>query len=173
MGELNNGFMACWMQGADVLNKTFKGGKQADFVRVADAWAQYPPAPLPALGGNAIHTDTAAATAQVDSATRQYIDQELAPLLRQVQMQININPAVALYNRLGILQIRCGNTAEAKASYERAAGMGLVPAMTNRGNLALIERDYATAEKWFRQALAMDSKNSAALQGMEKVSENR
>jgi hypothetical protein len=51
--------------------------------------------------------------------------------------------------------------------------MGSVPAMTNRGNLALIERDFATAERWFRQALSKDSKNSAALRGLEQVAENK
>jgi TPR repeat protein len=49
--------------------------------------------------------------------------------------------------------------------------MGLIPAMTNLGNLALIERDYAAAERWFRQALAKDSQNSAAIRGMEQVNE--
>jgi len=173
LGALNNGFMACWAQAADTLNKTFNEGKQADFVNVAEAWAHYPPAPLPALGGSAIRTDTNAAVQQANSATQQYIDQELAPILRQIQTQISGNPTAALYNRLGILQARSGHTADAKTAYERAASMGSVPAMTNRGNLALIERDYTTAEKWFKQALAIDSQNNAALQGMEKVKENK
>jgi Tfp pilus assembly protein PilF len=62
-----------------------------------------------------------------------------------------------------------GRTAEAKAAYERAAGMGSVPAMTNRGNLALGERDYAGAERWFRQALTIDGQNQAAIRGLERV----
>jgi len=45
--------------------------------------------------------------------------------------------------------------------------------MTNRGNLAMIEKDYATAEKWFKQALTKDSKNSAALRGLEQIAESR
>ncbi|MDR0400454.1 MAG: tetratricopeptide repeat protein, partial [Treponema sp.] len=77
----------------------------------------------------------------------------------------------ALYNRLGILLVRSGQTGEAKAAYERAAGMGLVPAMTNRGNLALIEKDYASAERWFKEALARDPGNQTALRGMEKAEE--
>jgi Flp pilus assembly protein TadD len=99
----------------------------------------------------------------------QYIEQELQPILRLVQSQINTNPTAVLYNRAGIVQARIGRIAEAKAAYERAAGMGSVPAMTNRGNLALIERDFTAAERWFRQALARDSQNRAALQGLEKV----
>jgi hypothetical protein len=49
--------------------------------------------------------------------------------------------------------------------------MGLVPAMTNRGNLALIEKDYASAERWFKEALARDPGNQTALRGMEKAEE--
>jgi tetratricopeptide (TPR) repeat protein len=104
---------------------------------------------------------------------QQYIDAEIMPIIRQVQSQISSNPTAALYNRLGILQARIGRVSDSKAAYERAAGMGSVPAMTNRGNLALIEKDYATAERWFRQALARDSKNGAALRGMEKIADAR
>jgi hypothetical protein len=49
--------------------------------------------------------------------------------------------------------------------------MGLVPAMTNRGNLALIEKDYTAAERWFRQALAREPENTAARRGLEKIEE--
>jgi hypothetical protein len=49
--------------------------------------------------------------------------------------------------------------------------MGSVPAMTNRGNLALIEKDYPAAERWFRQALTREPENQAALRGLEKVNE--
>jgi TPR repeat protein len=62
---------------------------------------------------------------------------------------------------------------EARTAYERAAGLGLVPAMTNRGNLALIEKDYAAAERWFRQILTVQPENAAALRGLEKVREGR
>jgi hypothetical protein len=57
--------------------------------------------------------------------------------------------------------------------YERTAGMGLVPAMTNRGNLALLEKDYAVAEWWFTQALERDPENPAGLRGLENVSAYR
>jgi hypothetical protein len=173
MNAFNNGFMAAWAQAVAVLNESFKAGNNIDFVMVEEAWATYPPASLPELGGRTVRTDTAVATNRVNAAMTQYIDQELQQVLAQVQRQINANPTMALHNRAGILQARIGRIAEAKASYERAANMGSVPAMTNRGNLALIERDYAVAERWFRQALARDSQNKAALQGLEKVEGSR
>jgi Flp pilus assembly protein TadD len=104
---------------------------------------------------------------------QQYISREIQPQLQKVQQQIAANPTPALYNRLGILLVRSGRTADARAAYERAAGMGLVPAVTNRGNLALIEKDYAAAEHWFRQALAREPENQAAQRGLEKVSAYR
>jgi tetratricopeptide (TPR) repeat protein len=44
-------------------------------------------------------------------------------------------------------------------------------ALYNRGNLALIENDYAAAEQWFRQALAREPENRAALKGLEQIEE--
>jgi hypothetical protein len=173
MAAFNEGFTAAWARGVKVLDETFKDGKQTDFVMVEEAWANYPPAPLPEQGGRVVRTDAAIAAKEVNRAIQQYITQEIQPVLNQVQTRANASPSPALYNRLGIVQVRAGRVAEGKANYERAAGMGSVPAMTNRGNLALIERDFATAERWFRQALAADGKNSAALRGLEQVAENK
>jgi hypothetical protein len=173
MNAFNNGFTAAWTQAHTLLNESFNAGKDVDFVIVAEAWEMYPPADPPALEGRTIHTDTAVAANRVNAAMTQYIMQELLQIHRLVQSQIKTNPTAALYNREGILHARIGRIDEAKASYERAAGMCSVPAMTNRGNLALAERDYTTAERWFRQALARDSQNQAALRGMEKVEGSR
>ncbi|MCL2758961.1 MAG: hypothetical protein FWD22_01980 [Treponema sp.] len=172
MKSFNNGFTAAWTQGASIITRAFESDG-ADFVTMEYAWGVYPPAPLPEQGRNVLHTDAAAATREVNRVYQQYIEQELNPLVRQVQAQITARPTAALHNRLGMVLVRVGRTADAKASYERAAGMGLVSAMNNRGNLALAERDFAGAERWFRQALARDSSNAAALRGMELVQESR
>jgi Tfp pilus assembly protein PilF len=47
--------------------------------------------------------------------------------------------------------------------------MGSVPAMTNRGNMALNENDRAVAERWFRQALQAQPDNATALRGLEQI----
>jgi tetratricopeptide (TPR) repeat protein len=171
MSAFNEGFTAAWTRAVKMLNENFQAGKQADFVMVGEAWAVYPPAPLPEQGGRVIRTDANIAAREVNRVIQQYITQEIQPIVNQVQTQINANPTAASYNRLGIVQVRAGRMAEGKANYERAAGMGSIPAMTNLGNLALIERDYIVAERWFKQALAKDSKNSAAIRGLEQVNE--
>jgi hypothetical protein len=171
MTAFNDGFTATWAKAVTVLADNFRAGKTAEFVIIEDAWAVYPPAPFPEQGGRAVRTDAAVAGREVNRAMQQYISGEIQPLLNQVQTRVSAAPTAALHNRLGILQIRAGRIADGKASYERAAGMGSVPAMTNRGNLALSEKDYATAERWFRQALSKDAKNAAALRGLEQIAE--
>jgi len=171
MAAFNDGFTAAWTKAIAVLDETFKAGEAADFVMVEEAWASYPPAPLPEQGGRAVRGDTAVISREVNRAIQSYITQEIQPVLNNVLAQVNRNPTAALYNRLGIVQVRAGRVADGKANYERAAGMGSVPAMTNRGNLALAEKDYTAAERWFRQALARDSQNAAALRGLEQIAE--
>jgi tetratricopeptide (TPR) repeat protein len=170
MTAFNDGFMACWNEGAAVLNRAFDDGLFADFVLVEEAWAVYPPAPLPVLGRNVIQTDDAAAIREANRALQAYIDQEILPLIRSVSSEQGAVSNAAIQNRLGILYARAGRIAEAKAAYERAAGMGSVPAMTNRGNLALTENDFATAERWFRQVLTREPENRTALRGLERLS---
>jgi Tfp pilus assembly protein PilF len=97
------------------------------------------------------------------------VQSDIQAVLAAVRAQIAKSPTAALWNRLGIVQVRAGRIADAKASYERAAGMGLVAAMINRGNLALNEGDSAGARRWFQAALDKDPENAAALRGMSSL----
>ena len=176
MNAFNDGFMTAWDGAVDVLNRVFAEGMDVNCIMPESAWAIYPPAPLPAQGGTALRAGGGDLANITDKVIQRYISREIQPLVQNVQERIGANPTAdglplaSLHNRLGILLVRAGRIAEAKAAYEQAADMGSVPAMTNRGNLALIEKDYTTAERWFTLALARDRENAAALQGLEKVS---
>jgi len=162
--------MAAWAKGADVLKQAFAADAWVEFLTLQDAWGSFPPAPLPELGRTDIRTDIGAATAAVNSAMQTFIQQEINPIIQATQNQPN---SAAQQNRLGILYARAGRLTDANTAYERAAGMGSVPAMTNRGNLALSENDFATAERWFTQALQREPENAAALRGMARVQGSR
>ncbi|MDR3020088.1 MAG: tetratricopeptide repeat protein [Treponema sp.] len=166
MSAVNEGFMACWTEGAVILDKIFNDGIHVSFDAIGDAWAIYPPAPLPALGRNVINTDNAAATREVNRVIQQYITQEINPLIQRTQGAAS---TPVQQNRLGMLYQRAGRVSDAKAAYERAVGLGSVPAMTNRGNIALAENDFTAAERWFRQALTREPENIAALRGLERI----
>ncbi|MDR2159301.1 MAG: hypothetical protein LBP23_04445 [Treponema sp.] len=173
MNAFNDGFMAAWDGGTEALNGVFTEGREADFIMLENAWGTYPPAPLPAQGSTAVRAGEDDLINMADRVIEQYISREIQPLVQKIEQQIAANPTAALYNRLGILLVRSGRISEGKAAYDRAAYLGSAPAMTNRGNLALIEKDYATAERWFRQALAREPENVAAKRGLEKIDERR
>ena len=173
LSAFNNGFIASWVRAAVTLNQAFQRNDTVDFVMAKDAWAVYPPAPLPELGSHLVRSNSDAVITEANRSIEQYITQEIMPLIWGVEAQIRTNPSAALYNRLGILFARSGRINDAITHYERAANMGLVAAMTNLGSLALTERNYDLAERWFRQALTRDSNNSAALRGLERVEGRR
>ncbi|MDR2543384.1 MAG: hypothetical protein LBC80_08065 [Treponema sp.] len=171
MDVLNDGFMACWAAGVAGKDRAFNTGASMEFVTVEEGWAIFPPAPLPELGRSVIRTDNTALTNSVNRALQSYITQEINPVIQRTLTNAQGN--AASQNRLGILYARAGRINEAKTAYERAAGLGSVPAMTNRGNLALIERDFAAAERWFRQALQREPQNAAALRGIDRIAGSR
>ncbi|MDR1443417.1 MAG: hypothetical protein LBI94_00910, partial [Treponema sp.] len=146
MRRFNNGFMESWRAAADRLAAAFSAGEDVDFIILEDAWASYPPAPLPAQGLRLTLPEQRAVSSAAAAVLAAYIRQEIQPKITVVQGQIRTAPTSALYNQLGNLQVRAGNMAEGKTAYERAAGMGSVSAMINRGNVALTEKDNAAAE---------------------------
>jgi len=173
MSSFDDGFMSSWMRGVISLNQAFANDDFVEFIITSDAWAVYPPAPLPELGTRVRPSDSEVVISESNIVIDQYILQELMPIIWRVETQVARGPTAALYNRLGILLARAGRIPEAKVNYERAANMGLVAAMTNRASLALSERDYDSAEYWFRLVLARDSQNQAAIRGMERVEGRR
>ena len=99
-----------------------------------------------------------------------YITAEFGPRIKQVQNRIRAEGgSVARYNELGLLFVRAGLYAEAKAEFTRSAGMGSATAMINLGNIAMLERDYTAALDWFSQADAAEPGNRAAKSGMERA----
>jgi tetratricopeptide (TPR) repeat protein len=169
---LDDGFTASWQKAAERLVAAVAAGEDIDFIILEDAWASYPPAPFPALGVRISQAAEGAISSAADAAIKDYIAGEIQPMIKAVNAQIRgaAGPALAaLYNRLGNLYIRSGQTVEAKASFERAAGLGSAAGMTNRGTMALLDKDYAAAEKWFAQALRAQPDNAAALRGLQQT----
>jgi tetratricopeptide (TPR) repeat protein len=74
-----------------------------------------------------------------------------------------------LYNRLGLLYVRSGLYGEARAEFQRAVAMNSESAMINLGNLAMVDRDYAAAEQWYRMALRTNPGNRLAAQRLEQI----
>jgi len=169
VSKLNGGFMAAWEEGVRRIDAILAGEEEAEMIIFEDAWTVYPPAPFPALGMRVAQADMAQVRAGSETALQAYIANEFGPKITAVNAQIRGNPTGALYNQLGMLYLRSNMSAQAKTAYERAAGMGSAPAMMNRGNLAVNEKDYTAAERWFNQVLTTQPENAAALRGLAHV----
>jgi tetratricopeptide (TPR) repeat protein len=170
MAAFNEGFIKSWEAAAERLASE----GDAVFISLEDAWAAYPPVPFPPMGVRIPMPEAGALGGATEKALEAYIAAEIQPLIVRANSQIRAGPPAgpelaALYNRLGNLYIRAGNLSGARSAYERAAGMGSPAAMANRGNVALLERDFAGARRWFTQALALEPGNRAARQGLEQA----
>jgi tetratricopeptide (TPR) repeat protein len=183
VAAFEDGFIAAWETAIALIDKILAGESDyaeadsdesgAELVILEDAWAAYPPAPLPPQNIRNTYAEENAIFAAADGAIKQYIDSELGPKIAALNAQIKATPTAALYNQLGTLNLRSGLTAEAKTAFERAAGMGSVSAMVNRGNMALLEKDLTAAERWFKQAQTAQPNNAGAQRGLEQVEQGR
>jgi tetratricopeptide (TPR) repeat protein len=170
MNAINEGFMQAWDRAVNVLDRCFANNQDLDFIPLEDAWLSFPPAPLPAQDWQFSGAAERDLIHQVNAAFQQYINRDLMPGLRQIQAQVSSSPSAAAYNRLGIMLVRVGRTGEAKTAYERAANMGSVSAMINRASLAMSEKDYVSAEYWYKSALNRERDNGPAMRGLERAS---
>jgi hypothetical protein len=178
MAKFNDGFIESWKAAADRLTTAFDSGESAsseaiEFIVLEDAWTVYPPAPLPAQGLRVNLPEQGALSSTAGGALDAYIRQEIQPKITVLLGQIRNTPTASLYNQLANLYVRAGNMAEGKTAFERAAGLGSVAAMINRGNLALVERDYTAAERWFKQALQIQPENATAQRGLQQIQAER
>jgi tetratricopeptide (TPR) repeat protein len=166
-------YTSAWIRGAEKLNAAFASEVEVDFIILEDAWAYYPPAGLPPQGVRIARPGEDELKEAVNLAIDRYAEAELLPKAAEIEQQLAGTPSPILYNQLGIVLLRSGRNREAKIAYETAANMGSVPAMNNRANLAIIEKDYAEAVRWFREVLARHPDNQAAIKGLQKVEERQ
>jgi Flp pilus assembly protein TadD len=69
----------------------------------------------------------------------------------------------ALYNKLGVAELKLGNRGDAHKEFGRALKYDpqLTSALNNLGAVALLDRKYKSAIEYFKQALAMDESLAA------------
>ena len=173
MSYFESGFTASWQEAIRRIDGLIGSGESAQMIIIEEAWGTYPPAPFPLLGVRFALPEETGLTAAANTAIQNYIDSEFEPKIAAVRAQLSNNPNAALFNQLANLYLRSGMINQANQYYEIAAGMGLIGAMVNLGNVALNENDLTRAEYWFRQALFIEPENRNARRGMEFVEARR
>ena len=72
-------------------------------------------------------------------------------------------------NKLGLAYVRAGQYSNAKTEFAKGAASNNISAMNNLGNVYMLEKNYSAAEKQYKQILAIEPNNKAALKGLENV----
>ncbi|HNY22574.1 MAG TPA: hypothetical protein PKO22_10545, partial [Treponemataceae bacterium] len=168
--RLREGFMNSWAYAVSDINAAVAGSQNLDFIILSEAWKTYPPASITGSEASFQKPVESSVNRAVDTDLMRYITAEFGPKIRKIQAEIKSSGgSVKLHNQLGILFIRAGMYEEAKAEYSKAAGMKSASAMVNLGNIALLEKDYPTADKWFRKALEIDPESKSAKNGLNRT----
>ncbi|MFP3040390.1 hypothetical protein LQZ19_01090 [Treponema primitia] len=173
MAAFNRGFINSWEEAAEQLGRAFKAEENVEFIILGDTWGIYPPAPLPAQALQFIQPREDTVKQAAALALDQYVVNELAPKIAELDRQILSSPSALLYNRLGLLYLRSGRNAEAKAAFVQAADQGSLPALLNLGNLSLLESDLGAAEQYFNQILSREPENAAARRRLNSIAVER
>ncbi|MBN2811977.1 MAG: tetratricopeptide repeat protein [Spirochaetales bacterium] len=167
---LKEGFINSWYTAVSAIGSEAEAGRDVDFVDLRSAWLSYPAARITGSGVKSDKPEEALISSAVETNLRRYIGAEFGPKIREIQEKILAEGSTpALNNQLGLLYVRAGMYAEAKKFYALAADKQSVPAMVNLGNIALLEKDLSSAERWFRRALDIQEDNRGALSGLERV----
>jgi tetratricopeptide (TPR) repeat protein len=172
MAAFNEGFGKSWKAGLRRLDRIVTEGEYATLNILQEAWGPYPSVPFPALGVRSVLPDAKELAARAEAELEDYVAGEILPLIDSVSRQIRENGGtISRHNLLGSLHIQAKQMTAARAEYEKSAKMDSVGAMTTLGNMALWEKDFAAARRWFERALGIQPENRTALRGLEQIAQ--
>jgi hypothetical protein len=172
--SFRDGFINSWYTAVNAVGTLLAEGGDMDFIVLEDAWKTYPPAAVMTQEAQFDKPPEENVARVVDTDIARYIVAELGPKIQELRDTIRIQGEIpSLLNQLGLLYIRSGMFNEAKTEYLRSASQGSVAAMVNLGNLAMLDSDAVSAERWFSQALRADPSNRGAADGLNQIAINR
>lgn len=163
MAEFGKGFEKSRQKGAQLVKQILSDeNSEYDFIETHYAWINYPPAIYTGYGDVLARPSQSSVEAMFQKVVNDYIGADLSAVINRAK-------ASGDTNKLGLAYVRAGKYAEAKSEFAKGAAKSSVSAMNNLGNVYMLEKDYAAAEKQYRSILAIEPENKAALSGLEKV----
>ncbi len=163
MAEFGSGFTKSRAKGSELIAK-INSSEDAyyEFIETHYAWNNYPPAIYTGYGDVLEKPTQATVEALFKAAVTDYINSDLAVVIKRARDSGDSN-------RLGLAYVRAGQYTNAKNEFAKAVAKGNVSAMNNLGNVYMIEKNYSAAEKQYKQVLAIEPNNQTALSGLENV----
>jgi tetratricopeptide (TPR) repeat protein len=174
LSSFQDGFVNSWAAAAERVRAAALAGENLDFIRLQHAWQVYPPAVPDAQAAVVSKAQEQNVFRVVEIDMLRYISSELGPKIKDAADAIaSRGGSVELYNRLGLLYVRAGMYDDAKAVFQRSSSLGSDAAMVNLGNLAVLEKNTAAAERWYTQALERNPENRTAANGLNQIAIDR
>jgi tetratricopeptide (TPR) repeat protein len=168
--NFREGFINSWYNAVNKINYAVNSGEDIQFIILQEAWADYPPANLPAQDIQFNKPPEEGMAALVETGMMRYIAEEYTPKIQRVFAEIQTTGgSAALFNQLGLLYVRAGMMEQAIIEYQRSAALGSVSGMVNLGNIAMLAKDYTVAEQWFALALQNDPDNQTARNSLNQI----
>ena len=163
MAEFGNGFTKSRARGAQLVKAIAQSeAAEYEFIETHYAWENYPPAIYTGYGDVLDRPAQSKVQDIFKAIVNDYISNDLSVVIEHAR-------ASGDSNKLGLAYVRAGQYTNAKNEFSKAAAKGNVSAMNNLGNVYMIEKNYTAAEKQYKNVLAVDPKNKAALSGLENV----
>ena len=170
MSALREGFVNSWYKAVVEIQQASDAGEELNFVDLEQSWQSYPPAGFSSGQTIDVKPVEADVTTAVETDIARYITAEFGPQIAAVQTRIKTEgPSPELYNSLGLLYVRAGMYSSAIPVYELSAAMGSAAAMSNLGNIAVLQKKFVEAKVWYEKALAVEPDNKSAQKGLNRV----
>ena len=163
MAEFGAGFTKSRARGAQLIKAIAESETaEYEFIETHYAWENYPPAIYTGYGDVLARPSQPNVEQIFKSIVNDYITNDLSVVIEKAR-------ASGDSNKLGLAYVRAGQYTNAKNEFSKAAAKGSVSAMNNLGNVYMIEKNYSAAEKQYKNVLALEPQNKAALNGLENV----
>ena len=163
MAAFESGFTKSREKGSKLIEQINQSDEvYYDFIETHLAWQNYPPAIYTGYGDVLARPTQNAVEALFKDVVNEYIDSDLSVVIERAKKSGDSN-------KLGLAYVRAGQYTNAKNEFSKGAAANNISAMNNLGNVYMIEKNYTAAEKQYRQILAIEPNNKAALKGLENV----
>ncbi|MCQ2597310.1 MAG: tetratricopeptide repeat protein [Treponema sp.] len=168
MNSLKKGYVEAW----DTALGKIAEAEDYEIVVLDDAWQLYTPigvtekAVVPVI-------DEGDLSERVSAQYKIYVKNELVPLGKELVKQYKDNPSDEKSNAVGMAYLRIGNYKNAKQWFQKGADNNNLSSLSNLGNICLLEKELDAAEKYFEKVLQIQPDHAGALQGIERVKNQR
>ena len=147
--------------------------KVAGFVSVRDAWREYQPVAYAGPAKMAPQPDAKATASAFKASLAAFISGELGPRIASLQAELKgKGGSPALYNRLGVLYARFGQSEKAEEQFLAAiaAGKDNQAALFNMGNILYVRGKYSDAIAYYSRVLKASPNHPQALLSLSRTS---